>query len=150
MTHAIIRGKNGRRHEVDFEDAPVRVEVYASEETVEIFVEADFETQAEEHRRFVILNIPKLQAKRRSVRRSGRSAGADARTKAKLSSFPSTLDLNADRRNHVGSAPGSHTRLTCRPMSVVTASRRCCRSSAMRLDSFSAAARNARTDEAYE
>jgi hypothetical protein len=35
MTHAIIRGENGRRHEVDFGDAPVRVEVYASEETVE-------------------------------------------------------------------------------------------------------------------
>ena len=51
MTYAIIRGKNGRRHEVDFGDAPVRVEVYASEETVEIFVEADFETHAEEHRR---------------------------------------------------------------------------------------------------
>jgi hypothetical protein len=44
ITHAIIRGKNGRRHEVDFGDSPVRVEVYASEETIEIFVEADFET----------------------------------------------------------------------------------------------------------
>jgi hypothetical protein len=33
MSHAIIRGKNGRRHEVDFGDAPIRVEVYASEET---------------------------------------------------------------------------------------------------------------------
>jgi hypothetical protein len=32
MTHAIIRGKNGRRHEVDFGDDPVRVEVYASED----------------------------------------------------------------------------------------------------------------------
>jgi hypothetical protein len=40
------------RHEVDFGDAPVRVKVYASEETVEIFVEADLETHAEEHRRF--------------------------------------------------------------------------------------------------
>ncbi|WP_275191035.1 hypothetical protein [Bradyrhizobium sp. CSA112] len=40
MAHAIIRGKNGRRYEVEFEDAPVRVEVHASEETVEIFVEA--------------------------------------------------------------------------------------------------------------
>jgi hypothetical protein len=59
MTHAIIRGKNGRRHEVDFEDAPVRVEVYASEETVEIFVEADFESHAEERRRFAVLNIPR-------------------------------------------------------------------------------------------
>jgi len=41
MSHAIIRGKNGRRHQVDFGDSPVRVEIYASEETVEIFVEAD-------------------------------------------------------------------------------------------------------------
>ena len=47
MPHAIIRGKNGRRHEVDFGDAPIRVETYASDETVEIFVEADFETHAE-------------------------------------------------------------------------------------------------------
>jgi len=59
MTHAIIRGKNGRRHEVDFGDSPVRVEVYASEKTVEIFVEADFETPPEERRRFAIINIPR-------------------------------------------------------------------------------------------
>ena len=59
MTHAIIRGQNGRRHEVDFGDALVRVEVYASEETVEIFVEADSETIAEERRRFAIINIPR-------------------------------------------------------------------------------------------
>jgi hypothetical protein len=59
MTHAIIRGKNGRRHEVDFGDLPVRLEVYASEESVEIFVEADFETNAEEQRRFAILNVPR-------------------------------------------------------------------------------------------
>ena len=58
MAHAIIRGKNGRRYEVDFGDSPVRVEVYASEETVEIFVEADFETYAEERRRFAIINVP--------------------------------------------------------------------------------------------
>src|SRR5713226_6654283 len=59
MPHAIIRGKNGRRHEVDFGDAPIRVEIYASDETVEIFVEADFETHAEERRRFAILNVPR-------------------------------------------------------------------------------------------
>ena len=58
MTYAIIRGKNGRRHEVDFGDSPVRVEVYASAESVEIFVEADFETLAEERRRFAIINVP--------------------------------------------------------------------------------------------
>jgi hypothetical protein len=59
MSHAIIRGKSGRRHEVDFGDAPIRVEVYASNETIEIFVEADFETHAEERRRFAILNVPR-------------------------------------------------------------------------------------------
>jgi hypothetical protein len=59
MPHAIIRGKNGRRHEVDFGDAPVRVEIYASEETVEIFIEADFETLPEERRRFALVNIPR-------------------------------------------------------------------------------------------
>ena len=37
MPHAIIRGENGRRHEVDFGDAPVRVDIYPSEETIEIF-----------------------------------------------------------------------------------------------------------------
>ena len=61
MTYAIIRGKNGRRHEVDFADSPVRVEVYASEETIEIFVEADFATLPEEHRRFAIINVPRHQ-----------------------------------------------------------------------------------------
>ncbi len=59
MSHAIIRGKNGRRHEVDFGDEPVRVEVYASEETVVIFVESDFETLPEGRRRFAIVNIPR-------------------------------------------------------------------------------------------
>jgi hypothetical protein len=59
MPHAIIRGANGRRHEVDFCDAPVCVEIYPSEETVEIFIEADFDTLPEERRRFVILNIPR-------------------------------------------------------------------------------------------
>jgi len=32
MTHAIIRGKNRRQHEVDFGDSPARVEVHAREE----------------------------------------------------------------------------------------------------------------------
>jgi hypothetical protein len=58
MPHAIIRGENGRRHEVAFGDVPVRVEIYNSDETVEIFIEADFETLPEERRRFALLNIP--------------------------------------------------------------------------------------------
>ena len=61
MPHAIIRGANGRRHEVDFGDASVRVEIYPSEETVEIFIEADFESLPEGRRRFAILNIPRHQ-----------------------------------------------------------------------------------------
>jgi len=61
MSHAIIRGNNGRRHEVDFGHSPIRVEVYSSEETVEIFVEADFETLPEERRRFALINIPRYQ-----------------------------------------------------------------------------------------
>jgi hypothetical protein len=44
MIYAIIRGKNGRRREADFGDSAVRVDVYASETTVDIFVEADVET----------------------------------------------------------------------------------------------------------
>jgi hypothetical protein len=61
MPHASIRGKNGRRHEVDFGDAPVRVEIYSSEETVEIFMEADVETLPKGRRHFAILNIPRHQ-----------------------------------------------------------------------------------------
>ena len=61
VTYAIIRGNNGRRHKVDFGDSPVRVEVYASEETVEIFVEADSETLPEERRRFALINVPRDQ-----------------------------------------------------------------------------------------
>jgi hypothetical protein len=65
MTYAIIQGKNGRRHEVDFGDSPVRVEVYASEETIEIFVEADFESLPDGRRRFALINT---RGKKRSLR----------------------------------------------------------------------------------
>ena len=58
MPYTIIRGRNGRCHEVDFGDAPVQVEIYSSEEAVEIFIKADFDTLPEERRRFALLNIP--------------------------------------------------------------------------------------------
>ena len=45
--------------EVDIGDAPLRVEIYAREETVEIFVEADLDTMPEERRRFALINIPR-------------------------------------------------------------------------------------------
>ena len=38
MAYAIIRGKSGRRHEVDFGSSLLRVEVHASEETVERYI----------------------------------------------------------------------------------------------------------------
>jgi hypothetical protein len=56
MPYAIIRGDNGRCHEVDFGDVPVRAEIYS---TVEIFIEADFETLPNERRRFALLKIPR-------------------------------------------------------------------------------------------
>ena len=76
MPHAIIRGANGRRHEVNFDDEPVRVEIHSSEESVEIYVEADFETLPEGSRRFVLLNIPRhlfSEATAATARRAAKS-----------------------------------------------------------------------------
>ena len=61
MPYAIIRGKMGDGTRFDFGDAPVRVQMSSSEETVEIFIEADFESLPEERRRFALLNIPRHQ-----------------------------------------------------------------------------------------
>jgi len=59
MPHAIIRGGNGRRHEVDFEDSEIRIEVYSSDETVEIVVESVNDLVSSDRRRFALLNVPK-------------------------------------------------------------------------------------------
>ena len=59
MPHAIIRGGNGRRHEVDFEDAEIRIEVYSGDDTVEIVIEAVNDLTASDRRQFALLNIPK-------------------------------------------------------------------------------------------
>ena len=61
MAYAIIRGKGGRRHEVDFGSSPLRIEVHAGEETVEIHIEADFDTHAENRRRFAIVSMSRQQ-----------------------------------------------------------------------------------------
>jgi hypothetical protein len=42
--------------EIEFGDGSVRVDIYASEEWVEIYVEADSEMLPEERRRFALLN----------------------------------------------------------------------------------------------
>ena len=59
MSHAIIRGANGRRHEVDFGDDPIRVSLHPGAENIELFIEADFEERPEERRRFVIVSVPR-------------------------------------------------------------------------------------------
>jgi hypothetical protein len=87
MPYAIIRGNNGRRHEVDFGDAPIRVEIHSSDEIVEIFIEADFETLPESRRRFAILNIPRhlfSEATAVAARRAAKSPLRDFGNCAKL------------------------------------------------------------------
>ncbi len=57
MPHTIIRSGNGRRHEVDFADAEIRIEVYSSDGTVEIVVEAVNGLASSDRRRFALLNL---------------------------------------------------------------------------------------------
>lgn len=59
MTHVIIRGKNGRRHEVDFENTEITVEVYANDTAVELVIEAQDEDLPPDKRRFALVNLPK-------------------------------------------------------------------------------------------
>lgn len=60
MSYAIIRGGNGRRHEVDFEDADVRVEFYANDMTVEIVMEALDDGLDGHKSRFALMNLPRF------------------------------------------------------------------------------------------
>ena len=76
MPHAIIRGRNGRRHEVNLGDEPVRVEILSNDETVEIYVEADFETLPEGRRRFALLNIPRHRFSEATAAAARRAANA--------------------------------------------------------------------------
>lgn len=59
MSHAIIRGANGRRHEVDFEGVKITVEIFFGDETVEIAVEAPQDPTPSDKRRFALLNVPR-------------------------------------------------------------------------------------------
>jgi len=76
MPHAIIRGKNGRRHEVEFGDAQVRVEVHASDEVIEISVEALDDPARPDKRRSALLNVPRhlfSEAMGEAARRSAKT-----------------------------------------------------------------------------
>jgi hypothetical protein len=59
MAHAILRGANGRRHEVDFGDAEVTIGLYAGETTIEIVIEAP--NDLSDRKRFALLNLPRDQ-----------------------------------------------------------------------------------------
>ena len=54
MPHVIIRGSNGRRHEVDFEDAEITVEVFANNQNVELVIEALDEGRPWQKKRFAL------------------------------------------------------------------------------------------------
>lgn len=57
MAHAIIRGANGRRHEVDFEDVEITVEVFFCDE---IAAEAPKNWPPSDKRRLALLNVPRV------------------------------------------------------------------------------------------
>jgi hypothetical protein len=59
MAHAILRGANGRRHDVEFEDADITVEIFFSDETVEIAVESPHDVAPSDKRRFALLSVPR-------------------------------------------------------------------------------------------
>ena len=61
MSFAIIRGGNGRRHEVDFKDDPVAMKVNMSESVVQISIYAIEDMAPSHKRRFATMAIPRDQ-----------------------------------------------------------------------------------------
>lgn len=57
MSHVIIRGANGRRHEVDFGDDEIHVALHASAETIELSIE--IHDGPPDKCRFALVNIPR-------------------------------------------------------------------------------------------
>jgi hypothetical protein len=55
VSFAIIRGSNGRRHEVDFGDAEIEVDVATGSETVQITIEAIRDLAPSDKRRFATI-----------------------------------------------------------------------------------------------
>ena len=59
VSFAIIRGSNGRRHEVNFGDAEVAVDVVVGSETVQITIEATKSPAPSHKRRFATVALPR-------------------------------------------------------------------------------------------
>ena len=76
--YAILRGANGRRHEVDFGDDPVVVDVAMSDVTVQITMTASGDPGSDRGR-FVTFTVPREQlvtAMAKSVNRRSRTGNA--------------------------------------------------------------------------
>lgn len=59
MAHVIFRDGNGRRHEVDFGNAEIVVELHASDDHVELVIEASEDGVPAGKNRFALVNIPR-------------------------------------------------------------------------------------------
>ena len=59
MSFAIIRGANGRRHEVDFGEDEIAISLHAGSEAVELVIEAQDPNRPWDKRRFAHVNIPR-------------------------------------------------------------------------------------------
>jgi hypothetical protein len=59
MAHAILRGANGRRHDVAFEDAGTTLGIVFGDETVEIVLASPHHLAPSDKRRFALLNVPR-------------------------------------------------------------------------------------------
>ena len=76
--YAILRGANGRRHEVDFGDDPVVVDVTMSDVTVQITMTASGDPGSDRGR-FVTVTVPREQlvaSMAESVNRRSRTGSA--------------------------------------------------------------------------
>ncbi|TQM89986.1 hypothetical protein [Roseinatronobacter monicus] len=76
MAHVIIRGNNGCRHEVDFEDDQITVEVFVNDHNVELVIEALDEDRPWQKKRFALVNLPRSEFDRAMAEtaRKGKSA----------------------------------------------------------------------------
>jgi hypothetical protein len=75
--YAILRGANGRRHEVDFGDDPVVVDVAMSDITVQITMTASDDPNPDQAR-FVTVTVPREQlvaAMAEAVNRRSKAGG---------------------------------------------------------------------------
>jgi hypothetical protein len=82
MSHVIIRGENGRRHEVDFAEAEITVSLHASAETVELAIEADDPDRPSHKKRFALASIPRhlFSKAMADLARQDRQAGKSPKT----------------------------------------------------------------------